>query len=233
MLASPPDDIYLNRGGQEIYRVKNDQPDRTFIVKTTDKQSDLYTTDQINNGSAPAVNGISKSDAKATESAIKSGDVSNPLVQTNTVQIDNKATMQQMQGIVSADNGRGGTSDANNREYGGTVDNGTVTAATPGPVANPQLDSHAHIDMTTSSSTTAQFHSHPSGQIVVGPQQSSGTIIMSGQTTTYGFTQAPSNIDVSNIGNRTGYVFGMGNGQVYIYNKSGVVASFPVKVLKK
>ncbi|MFD2523346.1 RHS repeat domain-containing protein [Emticicia soli] len=233
MLASPLDDIYLNRSGQEIYRVKNDQPDRTFIVKTTDKQSDLYSPEQIKDGSAPAVSGISKSDAKATEASIKSGDVNNPLVQANTVQIENKAVMQQMQGVVSADNGKGGTSNANNREYGGAVNNGTITVESPGDVANPKFDSHAHLNITTTAITRAQYHSHPSGQIEEGPKQGNGTIVMSGQINTFSFTQPLSNIDIDNIGNRTGYVFGMSSNQVYIYNKTGVVASFPAKTLKK
>jgi len=49
----------------------------------------------------------------------------------------------------------------------------------------------------------------------------------------YSFTQAPLSTDVNNIGNRTSYVFGMAEGEVYIYNKSGVADSFPVKALKK
>jgi uncharacterized protein YkuJ len=70
MWAVPPDDIYLNRKGEEIYRVKNNQPDRTFIVKTTETQSGLYTQDQIDNGAAPVVSGISKDAAKSAEAVI-------------------------------------------------------------------------------------------------------------------------------------------------------------------
>ncbi len=228
------DDIYLNRKAEEIYRAENNQPDRTFIVKTTDKQTDLYSEDQIKDGSAPSVNGISKQDARATENAIKNGNVGNSSVQANVVQIENQPTLQQMQGVVSADNGKGGTSDANNREYGGSVDNSSIVRAdSPGAVANPETDSHAQINITTTSETRAEFHSHPSGERVEGAEQSANTITMSGKITTYSFTQAPSNIDVNNIGNRTGYVFGMGSQHVSVYNKSGVVASFPVKILKK
>ncbi len=115
-------------------------------------------------------------------------------------------------------------------EYGGTVGkDGTVTAATPGSVADPTKDCHATIEITTDRNTRSTFHSHPSGNVVNAPP--AGTI--GGSTTTYGFTQGPSSIDVNNVGNRTGYVFARGNGTVYIYNKTGVVASMPDKSLRK
>ncbi|WP_286492025.1 RHS repeat-associated core domain-containing protein [Empedobacter brevis] len=234
MVATPPDDIYLNGSGKEIHRVKNDQPDRTFIVKTTETRSNLYSSNEIKNGQAPAVNGISKNTAKQVEAEIKNGNVNSETVQNNIVQIENISTMKEMYNIVKSDNGSGGTSDTNNREYGGTVsNNGTVTASEPGAVANPKTNSHAEITNSINRDTRATFHSHPSGQIREGATSGSGTIVMSGSTTTYGFQQSPSSIDVKNAGNTTGYVFGRENNTVTIYNSTGVVATMPDKQLRK
>lgn len=62
--------------------------------------------------------------------------------------------------IVNQDNGRGGTSDANNREYGGLIKtDGTVVQSPAGPVANPLIDPNAHIDI-KSLDIQSTFHSH-------------------------------------------------------------------------
>ncbi len=111
---APEDFIYLNRKGREIHREENDEPDRTFIVKTTDKQSELYTKEQIDRGEAPAVSGISKEAAKMTEREISKGNITGDHM-NNVVEIENTSTMKDMYGNVTGDNGRGGTSDANNR----------------------------------------------------------------------------------------------------------------------
>jgi hypothetical protein len=49
--------------------------------------------------------------------------------------------------------------------------------------------------------------------------------------TTSGFYQAPSNIDgdIERGNNTREYVFGRGNGTVYIYNSKGVQATIPQK----
>ena len=192
MVATPPDDIYLNGSGKEIHRVKNDQPDRTFIVKTTETRSNLYSSNEIKNGQAPAVNGISKNTAKQVEAEIKNGNVNSETVQNNIVQIENISTMKEMYNIVKSDNGSGGTSDTNNREYVGTVsNNGTVTASEPGAVANPKTNSHAEITNSINRDTRATFHSHPSGQIREGATSGSGTIVMSGRVPQHMVSNSP------------------------------------------
>ena len=121
--------------------------------------------------------------------------------------------------VVNQDTGSGGTSDANNREYGGSINrDGTVTQATPGEVGNPLKDLNVSITLTTTFENQSTFHSHPSGQRTEG-------------NTTGSWAQAPSYIggDVQNSGSAVNYVFGRGTGTVYIYNNNGVIATIPQK----
>ncbi len=226
---APDDMIYLNEKGDEIHRVKNDQPDRTFVIKTTKTTSDIYTPEEIAAGKAGNSNPISKSEAKKTEAEISKGNVTGDHM-NNVVEIENASTMKGMNNIVSKDNGRGGTSDANNREYGGEVSaRGEITASEPGAVSNPKTDNEASISNTTyGDDTRATFHSHPSGQIIEGP----GSNTIGGSTTTYQFQQGPSSPDISNSGSQVNYVFGRRSGTVYIYNNTGVVATLPSKIFK-
>jgi len=193
-----------------------------YAIKTTEKS--FGSGDNQVDGA-----GLSKKDLKATLSFIKdnSGNAeafqNNGMAYTNSIAIESsKEARQSMINIVSGDNGRGGRSDINNKEYGGSITNGVVTAATPGAVANPQTDASASISLPTGTST---FHSHPSGNIIVGPDSNT----FGGSTTTYSFDQHPSTIDVKGAGSNTHYVFGRGNNNVYIYNSSGVQAVIPMK----
>jgi hypothetical protein len=201
---------------------KNDK--KVYVVKSTES-------------------GTSKSDIKATKSFIKenSGNTEafgkNGIAYNNSVEIEGSAqTRQDMVNTTSGDNGNGGTADGNNREYGGTVDNnGNVTAATPGAVTDPSQSSQASITLTTTSQTKSTFHSHPSGSksITTGGNSSvagSSTTLGGGTTTTYSFVQTPSQPDINNTtSGKTNYVFGKGNGMVYIYNSSGTQAKIPEK----
>jgi RHS repeat-associated protein len=191
---------------------------KIYVIKTTEKDF---------NGVAGA--GLSKKDQKATINFIKdnSGNTeafqNNGMEYTNSVSIESSADNRQtMVNEVSRDNGNGGTTDANNREYGGSIQNGVVTAETPGAVANPKTDATASISLPSGVST---FHSHPSGTVVDAPP--AGTL--GGTTTTYSFTQTPSPIDINAAGTSTHYVFGRSAGKVYVYTASGVQAVIPVK----
>lgn len=202
---------------------------KVYVVKTTQTSFD--------SGQPSA--GITKKQAKATAKFIKNNDGNTEAFQNNSIAYDNSVeiegsatTRQAMVDIVNQDNGRGGTSDANNREYGGTVSNdGTVTESPAGAVASPKLHSSASITHTITASTKSTFHSHPSGQIVEGTGASSGTssgTTLGGSTTTYSFQKAPSAPDVSGS-TRTNYVFSRSNGRVYIYSGNGVIATIPQK----
>jgi hypothetical protein len=137
---------------------------------------------------------------------------------TNSVEIESSAVNRQaMVNEASRDNGKGGTTDANNREYGGSIQNGNVVLAEPGSVSNPATQSNASIVLPAGVPT---FHSHPSG---------TRSEAVKGGTRNSWFTQHPSRTDVTNSGTRMEYVFGRGNGKVYIYNSSGVQAIMPMK----
>jgi hypothetical protein len=145
---------------------------------------------------------------------------------TNSIAIEpSAANRQAMVTEVSRDNGRGGTRDANNREYGGSIQNGRVVVAEPGAVANPQTDAYASINLPAGGST---FHSHPSGEVIVRNPPPPNTI-GGGTETTHSFVQPPSPTDISNAGANTNYVFGRGNNNVYIYNSGGVQAVMPMR----
>jgi hypothetical protein len=136
-----------------------------------------------------------------------------------------------MVNIVNQDNGKGGESDANNREYGGRVrSTGEVVESLAGPVTNPLVNPSASIDI-TSSPNQSTFHSHPSGTRTESSTGVSGGTTIGGTTTTGSFQNAPSNVggDVGNSGARINYVFSRGNGTVYIYNNTGVIATIPQK----
>ena len=117
---------------------------------------------------------------------------------------------QRMFEIVSQDDGTGGTSPNNNREYGGYIDNGVVKPVSPGPVENPQLKSFNYIELPMGYST---FHSHSSGFVIERDRTN---------VNNYWWEQPPSDPDILNSGDYTHYVFGRWNNHVYIYNINGV-----------
>ncbi|MCD7970424.1 MAG: hypothetical protein LUF87_08725, partial [Alistipes sp.] len=118
-------------------------------------------------------------------------------------------------------NGKGGTQPDNNREYGGFLKNGKVETVNPGEVANPKENSSVSIYLPTNKVT---FHSHPSGDIAIRSDTDKGV-----ETRMHFFDQHPSTIDIQGAGNQTHYVFGRRDNTVYIYNVSGVQATFPTK----
>lgn len=203
---------------------------KVYVVKTTKSSFD---------SGAPSA-GISKSDRKATESFItkNSGNTSafesNSIAYNNSVEIAGSAdTRQAMVDIVNQDNGKGGTSDANNREYGGVIKkDGSVVQSPPGAVSNPLVNTEASINISSYSSQST-FHSHPSGTNSDAPQSTgvSASTTLGGSVTSAAFRNAPSNkgADITNSGSKVNYVFSRGNGTVYIYNNTGVIATVPQK----
>ena len=125
-----------------------------------------------------------------------------------------QSNRQRMFEIVSQDDGTGGTSPNNNREYGGYIDNGIVYETPSGMIADPSKDNKATIQLNTGYST---FHSHPSGN-------RESYYDAEGVEHTPCFNQFPSSEDITAAGNFTCYVFGRRDGFVYIYNSSGTQA---------
>jgi RHS repeat-associated protein len=217
---------FLNEKGEKI-GTDGMNDGKVYVVKTTQTEFD---------SGVPSA-GITEEEKKETEAYIKSASGipeffdEGSIAMQNTVEIEGSAqTRQGMVDIVNQDNGKGGTKDANNREYGGEISiRGEVAAATPGAVANPQVDTEANVNTPSyGDDTRASFHSHPSGSRSVTTGGGANTIGGT-TTTTYSFGQAPSQPDVNNSGTSSNYVFGRGSGTVYINNNSGVQATIPHK----
>lgn len=129
---------------------------------------------------------------------------------------------------VNKDNGKGGTSNENNREYGGIVRNGTVKESPAGEVGNPQSNTNVSIEHPDVKPGDILFHSHPSGQVVVQENAGANVVKSSSTSITYSWQAAPSKHDVNNTSG-IGYVFARSNKTVYVYNSSGVLATIPQK----
>ena len=121
------------------------------------------------------------------------------------------------------DDGKGGTSDKNNREYGGTYekeeDGVKVKPSEKGPVNDPSIASETGISIPGNGH---KYHSHPSG-----------TKSQNGYD--YGYVQKPSDTDIDNAkrdGNPIRLVFGMAEKKVYIYNGNKTISSIKYKSLK-
>jgi uncharacterized protein RhaS with RHS repeats len=202
------DGTYLGNDGIDDKKV--------YVVKTTKSNFD---------SGAPSAR-ISNKDKKATEKFITENSGSTSAFQSNSIAYDNSVeiegsadTRQAMVNIVNQDGGKGGTSDANNREYGGRIKkDGTVVEAPPGKVGVPGVDKTATISITTYFPDQVTFHDHPSGVKIEGNE-------------TGKWNQAPSfrGGDIEGGHNKSEYVFGRRDGTVYIYNNKGVQATVPQK----
>lgn len=197
---------FFDEGGRYIGNDgKNDH--KTYVIKTTQQEFDS----EVNSA------GISRKEAKNTKKFIKdnSGNSSafslNSIAYKNSVELFGYAEDRMTMLKSIGDNGRGGMSPSNNREYGGTYKNGTVVLAKPGDISNSSIG--ASIVLPFGAPT---FHSHPSGS--------------DGSTN---YRQAPSREDILVSGNNLHYVFAMSEKVVYIYNNKGVIASIPFKSFVK
>ena len=189
---------------------KNDG--KLYVIKTTEKE--------FNNVLGA---GLSKKEQKQTINYIRkisgNSEAFNEIsiAYTNSIVIvSDKNIRQSMENEVNKDNGRKDTSDQNNREYGGIITENGIQIETPGEVSNPSVGG-AGISLTSGYDS---FHSHPSGTY---KKYNSPTIII-GSPQTYSYSQTPSQQDINNSGANTHYVFGRGDGNVYIYNINGIQA---------
>ncbi len=106
-----------------------------------------------------------------------------------------QSNRQRMFEIVSQDDGTGGTSPNNNREYGGYIDNGVVIEEPPGPIKNPRDEQYNSIEIHAG---YPSFHSHSSGYLI----EMDRTIVYD-----HYWIQEPSPSDIQNAGNHVHYVF--------------------------
>ena len=129
-------------------------------------------------------------------------------IYNNTIEVEpNADNRSALVAVVSRDDGKGGTGPDNNREYGGYLDKEGVHNSPPGEVStqgNP-------VSIVIRAPREAPlFHSHPSGS-------------------SNAYDQPPSKADIDNAGTGANYCFARGNGKVYIYDKDGVQAVYPMK----
>ena len=204
---------------------------KLYVLKTSESSFGSADNNSLVNGA-----GVSNKDLKDTQNFIKDNSGNTQAFQSNSIAYDNSVEIvgsqqvrQDMVNEISRDNGKGGADASNNREYGGSLQNGGVVTAQPGPVSAPGQD--AQISLPVGVPT---FHSHPSGSSTTINNPSSNNMgsvsSFGGSTTTRAYTQTPSPADIRNAGSHTNYVFGRsGNGNVYIYNSSGVQAVIPMK----
>jgi len=201
---------------------------KVYIVKTTQTTANI--NDKHENPNTTFA-GITTSERDATESFIRSNSGNttafqgNDIAYRNSVEIIGDAALRQgMVNIVNQDNGKGLSSNpSNNREFGGNISNGSIIPASPSAVGNVKSGSGVlTIDLLGDSPS---FHSHASG--TYSPMVDFNSYGQSVETKFW--YQSPSPTDISNAGSRTNYVFGRGNGTVYIYNSQGVQATIPQK----
>ena len=204
------DGDYYNEKGEHIgYDGKDDN--KVYVIRTTQTTTEMYGKDNYDQkgNSKP----ISQEAATQTEVKIKEGDF-DASVTKNIVQIQPEKNMEKMVQAVSKDDGTGGTKPANNREYSGNFTKTGVKENTPGVVNSPANGTPAITQ------GNPDYHSHPSG-----------TQPVPGGGGHYAWVQPPSKQDIQ-TSNRTQYAVGMQNGTIYIYNKSGTVATIPTSTFK-
>ena len=177
-------------------------------------------TDNINDGKIYIINMASSIKTKKDLSKA----LANNSAYKNCMEIDaSKVNRKKMVEIVCQGNGKGGTSENNNKEYGGTYDrNGNIVELPPGKPGNPK-ENNAKLEFDGS----AVFHGHASGSytenaIDIFDPNAFGTISNNANVKEYFWDQAPSEADISNADETTHYVFGRRDGNVYIYNNTGL-----------
>ncbi|CAM1367934.1 conserved hypothetical protein [Tenacibaculum litopenaei] len=219
----PSGDFYNEKGKYLGNDGKKDG--KVYVVKTSKTKID---TDPNNPSS---INGISTEEANKTEEFIKanSGDTEafnkNSIAYENTAELKGtKAQRKKIYKHLTKDNGKGGTIDKNNKEYGAKISAKGEVVLTEGKVTDPTKSKAATINLKLELSDVVEAHSHPSGEKIVMNSDGSGN--------RYRYLQAPSKTDQSTA-HGTSYVFGRSNNTVYMYNKSGTIATFPTKIFKK
>ena len=206
-LGDVPGDYY-NEQGQHI---GNDgiNDNKVYVIRTTETTSQMYGKDNYDQKgwSKP----ITQEAAVQTEAKIKEGNF-DASVQKNIVQVQPEKNMEKMVNAVSKDDGTGGTKSSNNREYSGNFTKTGVKENAPGTVGDPTKGKPAI------SVGDNDYHSHPSGTKSVPGGHAE-------------WVQPPSKQDIQTA-TKTEYVVGMKDNTIYIYNKSGVVATIPVSTFK-
>ncbi|WP_343304191.1 DUF6443 domain-containing protein [Chitinophaga niabensis] len=212
-LGDVPGDYYNEKGEHIGNDGKDDK--KVYVIRTAKTTTDLYGKENYaeKGKSLP----ITSEAAEKTENEIKAGNFQGDHMK-NVVQIQSESNMEKMVNIVSKDDGTGGEKPANNREYGGTLNNNVVKEVSPGKVADP-----TKTGQVASITGADGFHSHPSGY---------KKFKINGAGYTASYVQPPSLQDMKTT-KGVSYVFGMKGGLIYVHTKQGVIATIPINTFKK
>ena len=218
------------------------------------QNGDYLGTDGNNDGRVYVV--TDKKDVKSIEQNNKNGGTTQVGPVSSAVELPSYAARQEIGGAaVDRSNNPSpvaGDTQGGFHEEGGIVGkdskgNELIIPAAPGPVSDPLKDKDAHINVFNAAdqsqtadlaSANLTYHIHPSGQATASPSAPPGTVVIGGGTTGR-FRQEPSsgapNGDIYVAGRRqatlgisSNIVVGAGNKKVYVYNGSGVRATFPL-----
>jgi len=217
-LVTPPGDYYNEQGEKIAPDGKNDK--KVYVIKTAQSSIDFY-GDVSYSGQ---VQGISEVTGQRTEQLLREGKFRGAHMR-NVLYVGTRNMINEMVDHVSQDNGEGGSSSANNREYGGVITpNGRITSKTAGRVGDPSRPEANSITINLRVGDS-EFHSHPSGtKKVLFSDGRTGTASWGGNT------QAPSPGDfVGSTSSQNNFVFGMRSKTIFIYNKDGIKATMPLK----
>jgi hypothetical protein len=172
--------------------------------------------------------GIANSDIRDTKSYIKDNSGNTSAFKNNSIAYDNSVEIEgdvgTRQAMVDVANNDTGGEPSNFHEYGAPISkDGIVEPTVTGPKIDPVNQNYAEVSIPVDDNTKSIMHTHPSYYKEEG-RAPSGTIQMSGTIRRSSYEQTPSDRDITNAGGRTNYVFGMRDGNVYIYNGQGIQA---------
>jgi len=204
------DDTYYDESGNELNKRIDENSHLNFVIKTSINAEDLYKNcnpDQM--GSAQT---ISSETAFQTANEIIAGNFTGEHM-NNLVQFEGTDRMKAMINSIK-DDGTGGTSENNNKEYSGSF--GGKDGVQNIKESNFTLPSSGKALETKGK---GDYHSHASGTEKV-------------KNGTAKWQQPPTKQDISVAGSKHEYVVGMRSQRIYIYNKNGVCATIPLPIFK-
>ena len=193
-------DKYYNSLGYLMY--DTGKGDKTYVIRAARPKPDKR------------INSISEQAAIDTENAIRQGNLSGPHMQ-NIMEIESVPTLKKMRNTIK-DDGTGGDSDNNNREYGGIVNHeGQIANVSQGEVR--ESGKHASVSINPKGARSV-YHSHPSGSKNLGPLQ--------------GSSRFPSRQDHKSIGTATGYLFRMRTKEIIVFDNKKIEAIVSFSILE-
>jgi hypothetical protein len=232
---------YFNEKGVQIYCDTNAAARGNFIIKTSKSYLEMFpdweerdTTKSSGTYRPAAVNGIPRSTANLVEALIRRRSLDNPMVEKNVVPILDKGSIRKMLDTIRATY-KVTKRKKKFREYGGLINRDTTFTCQRGKPTNPRDPENEGLEMNLG--VIGNYHSHPDGYDVetIRGRDPFGhdKVSFSDSTITrmYHFIQGPSNKDQYFIKDKAGYVFGMASELVYLFDKSGVVATLPFRSL--